>query len=232
MGLPFEFLNLVLAVETRFASSQSWRAASLHGFLHASRWFGRGLGAGYAGAMDFDVRDLDRLDRTFAVRGHASDFLNQLDRGIVALTENGIAAGQMFTVGNVLSDEELGAVGVGARVGVGETPGTVELDVGRSLILEFVAGIAGAVPGGISTLNHEFGNHPVKDGAVIKGDTVLLGVRDGAGPVFGAVSKADEIFDPDRSYLRQQRAMEVAGRGVDDGGGLRGSSGGFVRGRS
>ena len=60
----------------------------------------------------------------------------------------------------------------------------------------------------------------MKDGAVIERNTVLLVVRDGVGPVFGAVSKANEILDSDWSDLRKQRAMQVAGRGVDDGGGL------------
>ena len=60
----------------------------------------------------------------------------------------------------------------------------------------------------------------MEDGAIVKWDAVLLGVRDGAGPVFSAVGEADEIRDSDWGYLRKQRAMEVAGRGVDDGGGL------------
>jgi hypothetical protein len=51
----------------------------------------------------------------------------------------------------------------------------------------------------------------VKDGAVIKWDTVLLGVRDGAGPVFGAIGKADEVLDSDRGYLRKQRAVQITG---------------------
>ena len=115
---------------------------------------------------------------------------------------------------------------VGSGVGVGETPGTIECDIGRSLILEFVAGIARPIAFGISALNHETGDHAVEDGAIIKRNAVLLGVRDGAGPVFCAAGEADEILDTDRGYLRKQRAMQVVGRGVDDGGGLRGSSGG------
>ena len=66
----------------------------------------------------------------------------------------------------------------------------------------------------------KFGNHAVEDGAVVERHAVLLGVRDGAGPVFGAVRQADEVLDSDRGHLGKQRAMQVAGRGVDDGGGV------------
>ena len=63
----------------------------------------------------------------------------------------------------------------------------------------------------------------MEDGAVIERDAVLLGVGDGTGPVFGAVGEADEILDSDGSDFRKQGAMEVAGRGVNDGGGVGGS---------
>src|SRR6266404_6760662 len=109
----------------------------------------------------------------------------------------------MFTVGNVLSDEELRTVGVGSGVGVGEAPGAIESDGGRSLVLEFIAGIARACASGVATLNHEFGYDAVKDSAVIKWNAVLLSVRDGAGPVFCAAGEADEILDSDRGNLRK-----------------------------
>ena len=151
--------------------------------------------------MDFDVRDLDRTERAFAVGGHASDLLDQFDGGVIALAEDGVLAIEAG-IGN-FSDEELRAVGVGSGVGVGETPGTIEGEHGRSLVLEFVAGIARAIAFGISALNHETGDHAVKDGAIIKWNAVLLGVRDGAGPVFCAAGEADEILDSDRGYLRK-----------------------------
>src|SRR6267378_3585597 len=173
--------------------------------------------------MDFDVRDLDGTERALSVRSHASDFLDQFDGGVIALAEDGIAAVQAG-VGN-FGDEELRAVSIGSGIGVGETPGAIEGERGRSLILEFVARIARAVAFRISTLNHETGDHAVKDGAIIKWNAVLLCVRDGAGPVFCAGSKADEILDSNRGYLRKQRAMKVSGRAVDDRCGLRGSSG-------
>src|ERR1700692_3167081 len=174
--------------------------------------------------MDFDVRDLDGTERAFAVRRHTSNFLDQFDGGIIALAEDGVLT--LEAGGGNFSDEKLRAVGVGPGIGVGETPGTIECDIGRSLVLEFIAGIARAIAFGISTLNHETRDHAVKDGAVIKWNAVLLGVRDGAGPVFCAAGEADEILDSDRGYLRKQRALQGARRGVDDGGGLGGSRGG------
>ena len=41
--------------------------------------------------MDFDVRDLDGRSGRFAVRRHASDFLDQFDGGVIALAEDGVA---------------------------------------------------------------------------------------------------------------------------------------------
>jgi hypothetical protein len=84
---------------------------------------------GCAGAMDFDVRDLDGTKRAFAVGRHASDFLHQFDCRVIALAKNGIAAIEAG-VGN-FSDKELRAVGVRSGVGVGETAGAIEGDVGE-----------------------------------------------------------------------------------------------------
>src|SRR5258708_8460695 len=173
--------------------------------------------------MDFHVRDFYGTERTLSVRSHARDFLYQFNGGVITLAENGVTAVQAG-VGN-FGDEKLRAVGVVCGIGIGETVGTIESEGGRSLILESVARIARTGAGGISTLNHETGDHAVEDGAVIKRNAVLLGVRDGAGPVLGAGGQADEIIDSNRGDLRKQRAMEVASCGVDDGGGLRGGSG-------
>src|SRR5450755_4455513 len=168
--------------------------------------------------MDFNVRDLDGTKRAFAIRSLARDYLHKSDGSLIALTKNCVAAIQAWI--RNFGDEELRAVGIRSGVGIGESPGAIELDVRRSLILELVPGIARAVASGISTLNHEFGNHTMEDSAIIERDAVLFGVRDGAGPVFGTVGKSDKVLDSDRRYLRKQRAMKVAGRGVDDGGGF------------
>src|SRR5258708_19838501 len=134
-----------------------------------------------------------------------------LFRSLDSLAENCVFA--IKPVGVADGDEELRAVGVGSGIGVGETPGLVEGHGGRSLILEFVTWIARAIAFGISTLNHETGDHPVKDGAVIKWNAVLLGVRDGAGPVFCAAGEADEVLDSGRGNLRKCRATQVPRRG-------------------
>src|ERR1019366_2248652 len=105
--------------------------------------------------------------------------------------------------------EELRAVRVGSGVGVGETAGAIEHDGGRSLILEFVAGIAGTGAKRVATLNHEFGDHAMENGAVIKRDAGLLGVSDGAGSVSSAVGKTEEILDSGGGDLRKQGAVEV-----------------------
>src|SRR5208283_4873813 len=117
------------------------------------------------------------------------DLLYQFDGGVIALAEDGVAAIEAG-VGN-FGDKKLTSVGVRPGVGVGETSGTIKFDVGRSFILEFVAGIAKAFAGGISTLDHELGDHAMEDGAVIERNAVLFVVRDGAGPIFGAVGEAD-----------------------------------------
>ena len=138
-------------------------------------------------------------------------------RSVVALTEEGVSAIQT-RVGD-FGDEKLRAIGIGTSVGVGQASGAVEFQGRRSLVLEFKANIAAAAAGGIATLNHEVGNHAVKDGAVIERDTVFFGVRDGVGPVFGALGQADEIGHADRGLVGEQGAGQLAGSGVDDGGG-------------
>ena len=143
--------------------------------------------------MNFDVRDLDRTKRTFTIRGHARDFLNQLDGVVIALSKDGIAAVEAG-VGN-FSDEELRAVGVGPCIRVGEAAGAIKGDFRRSLILELVAGVARAVTFGVATLNHKCRNRAVKDGAVIKRDTVFFDMANGGRPIFAAISEADEIGD-------------------------------------
>src|SRR5277367_3261793 len=115
--------------------------------------------------MDFDVRDLDGMKRTVITRvaRHTGDLFNQFNRGIVALAKDGIAAAQMLTMGNVLGDEELRAIGVGTGVGVGQTPRAIEGKSGRRLVLELIAGIALAGASWISALNHEVGNHAMEN---------------------------------------------------------------------
>src|SRR5271167_3554922 len=92
-------------------------------------------------AADRDVINLYWLVGTIVrVAAHPRDLLQQRHAGVIALAEDGVSAVQA-RIGN-LGDEELRAVGVGTGIGIGQTPWTIELQVGRSFILEGIAGIA------------------------------------------------------------------------------------------
>ena len=177
-------------------------------------WFGCRRSAALG---DDDVSDLDRtVGAIVGIATHARNLLHQRDAGLVALTEQRVSAVQAGI--RNLGDEELGAVGAGTGVGIGQAPGPVELHGRGSFILELETNVAAAAAGGISTLNHEVGDHTMEDGAVVERDAVLLGVRDGIGPVFGALGQADEIGDSHRSYVGKQRAGQLACGGLNDGG--------------
>src|SRR5277367_152532 len=228
-----QIVELIFSFGCRDRACFASRPAASLGMLYCSRrWFGGGLRS-RTGVVDFNVRNLYRPDRPVIglIARHAGNLLHQFDGGIVALAEDGVMAIQhigMSAFESHFHDEELRAVGVRSGVGVGETAGTIENDGRRNFILELVAGITFAAAGGIPALNHEFWNHAMKDGAVIKRDAVLLGMRYGAGPIFGAAGEADKICDSDGSNFRKQGAVEIANRGMDDGGWFgRGSGGGW-----
>ena len=184
-------------------------------------WFG---GWGSAALGDDYVSDLDRaIGAVIGVTTHARNLLHQGDAGLIALTEQGVSAVQAGI--RNLGNEELGAVGAGTGVGIGQASGAVELHGRRGFVLELKTNVAAPAAGGISTLNHEIRNHAVEDGAVVERDAVLLSVRDGIGPVFGALGEADEIGDSDGSNVRKQGASELARGGLDDGGGTGGRGG-------
>ena len=73
------------------------------------------------------------------------------------LAEDGVLAVELGD--GLFGDEELGAVGAGRRagagVGHGEAAGLIEGEGGVDLVLEEVAGIAGAVAGAVAALDHE-----------------------------------------------------------------------------
>src|SRR5258708_20604314 len=124
--------------------------------------------------MNLYMRDLDGTERTLSVRSHARDFLYQFNGGVITLAENGVTAVQAG-VGN-FGDEKLRAVGVGSGIGIGETPGTIESQGGRSLILESVARIARTGTGGVSTPTPETRGHTLGDGGVLKRNALILGL--------------------------------------------------------
>ncbi len=57
----------------------------------------------------------------------------------------------------------------------------------------------------------------MKDGAVVKRNAMLLGVRYRIGPVFRALGQADEVGHTDRGLVREKGAGHLASGGVDDG---------------
>ena len=94
----------------------------------------------------------------------------------------------------------------------------VEGESGVDLVLEEVAGIAGAVAEAIAALDHEAGDDAVEGGAVVEGLMVHFLEGLGVGPVFGAFGEADEVGDGDGGFLVEELAGEAAHGGVDDGG--------------
>src|ERR1039457_6551346 len=102
------------------------------------------------------MRNLHRVDGSFAGRWHPRNFLHQFDSRIIALAKDRIAAIQARI--RYFSDKELGAVGVRSGIGISETPRPIKGHRGGSLILEFVARITAAIARRISALNHELRN--------------------------------------------------------------------------
>ncbi len=101
---------------------------------------------GLAFANDGDLVDDDRGDGlVVGVALDAGDGGDEQDGVGVALAEDGVLAVELGD--GRFGDEELGAVGVGAGVGHGEAAGLVEGEDGVDLVLEEVAGVAGAVAG-------------------------------------------------------------------------------------
>jgi hypothetical protein len=84
------------------------------------------------------------------------------------------------------------------------------------LVAEFVARSAAAAAFGASALNHEVGNHAVKNQAVVKGPLFFLA---GAlvGEFFRAFGEADEIRDSVRRLLFEQAHDDVALRCLENG---------------
>lgn len=68
-----------------------------------------------------------------------------------------------------LGDKELAPVRVGPGISHSQQPGPVEAEPPDDFILKAVAGAARAVPEGVATLDHELGDHPVEDGAIVQG---------------------------------------------------------------
>ena len=109
-----------------------------------------------------------------------------------------------------------------AGVGHGEAAGCVEGERGVDLVIEEVAGVAGAVADAVAALDHEAGDDAVEGGAVVEGLVVHFLEGLWVGPVLGAFGEADEVGDGDGGFFVVELAGEAAHGGVDDGGGAGG----------
>src|SRR6476619_3536220 len=126
-----------------------------------------------ARTSDLKMIDPYRIDRTIsATRRHARDLFHQFNRCIVTLAEDGVSSVQMGR--RHFSDEELRAVGTRPGVGHGQAPGALEGHAGVELVFKLIAGPADALSQRIAALDHEAGNHPMKNGSIIERASGLL----------------------------------------------------------
>ena len=197
---------------------------------------GGGGGAAGSGGMGWPARTMvtrlmqDRGDGLVVVVAFdAGDGGDHQDGVGVALAEDGVLAVELGD--GVLGDEELGAVGVGAGVGHGEASGDGEGERGIELIVEVVAGVAGAVARRVATLDHEAGDDAMEGESVVEALAVVLDGAGAAGPVLGAFGEADEVGDGVGGLLIEGLAGEPAHAGVDDDGRTGGHRFGFGLGR-
>ena len=114
---------------------------------------------------------------------------------------------------------------LGPELAMARRPGSSKVRVGVDLVLEEVAGIAGAVADAVAALDHEAGDDAMEGGAVVEGLTVHLLEGLGVGPVLGAIGETDEVGDGHGGLLVVELAGEAAHGGVDDGGGAGGDDG-------
>jgi hypothetical protein len=182
-------------------------------------------------AHDSDAVDDDR-GKGFVV-GSAFDPRDggyQQGRVFIAESEDGVLTIELRD--RLFGDEELRAVGPTSRrsrssVGHGEETGLVEGERGVDLVLEEVAGIAGAVAHAVAALDHKGGNDAMKGSAVV--ERLMMHLLEGLGvcPVLGAFGEADEIRYGDGGFFFEEFTGETAHGGVKDGGGAGGYGRGF-----
>src|SRR5215831_1945060 len=158
--------------------------------------------------------DRYRIDRKVSrALWHTRDLFYQLNGCIVTLAENGVSAVQMRRWH--FSDKELRAVGIRARVGHGQATGAIKCEAGVEFILKAIARPANTLSQRIAALNHEAGNHPMKNGSVKQRTARLLaGFR--ISPFFGSGGQPDKVFYCLGRVGREELAREIAGRGVEN----------------
>src|SRR3546814_7405890 len=106
--------------------------------------------------------------------------------------------------------------GLGARAGVGhrQQVGLVELELRVELVLEVVARSADALTKRAAALDHETGDDPVEDQAVV---VLLAGAAGVVGVVLGSLGKADEVLHRERSVVAEEVDRDVTLVGLQGG---------------
>src|SRR5712671_1487950 len=169
-----------------------------------------------AAAFNLDVSNFYRTKRPIVARvgGHVCNLFDQRHGYIVALPEERVFSIQMRRCN--FSDEELRPVGIGSGVGIGETAGPVERQIGGNLILEFITRVARSIALGIAALNHEAGNHAMENGSIVKRYAMFGSAANRILPILRTGCEADEVLDADRSLVREQRAGHLARGSLDN----------------
>src|SRR6266851_5352457 len=142
---------------------------------------------------------------------------DNLFRYVVALhdfTENRVLAGEPLC--GRYGDEKLRAIGIGAGVGHGQLAGLVEA-VRRALgfVFKLIARASETCACWVATLDHEIGNHAVKDGAVVEAVLALL-AADRVTPLALAFSEVCKIGYGFRRLFFEEPADDGAFRGIKD----------------
>src|ERR1041385_6324662 len=113
------------------------------------------------------------------------------------------------------SDKEWRAIGIWAGVGHGQTARAVKCQAGVEFVFKLITRPADALSQRITTLDHEAGNHPMKNGSVIQRSLRLLaGPR--VGPFFGSGGQSDKVLYCLGRVGGEEFARKIAGRGVEN----------------
>src|SRR5215467_13437031 len=163
-------------------------------------------------ALDLDGVDYDIGRRTVL---RAPLHLGNLVCDVLAfhhLAENRMVAGKPGRGGH--GDKKLASVGSGPGIRHGQFAGLVEFMRGAlGLVLEFVSRAAHAGAAGIAALDHEVGNHAVKNSAAIKRSGAALPAH-AVLPWAIAFGQINEVLGGDGSIFVKQAANDLAFTGV------------------